>query len=81
MQRMPYLYRSFSAKEPYDSWLFCGKQPVQLKASRASSPPCSELMIQGGEDAEDALSGATNYRAFWREETSKATLIQGGEDA
>jgi len=23
--RMPYLYRSFSAKEPYNSWLFCGK--------------------------------------------------------
>jgi len=23
--RIPYLYRSFSAKEPYISWLFCGK--------------------------------------------------------
>ena len=22
--RMPYLYRSFSAKEPYNLWLFCG---------------------------------------------------------
>ena len=22
---MPYLYRSFSAKEPYYSWLICGK--------------------------------------------------------
>ena len=24
-QRMPYLYRSFSTKEPYNHWLFCGK--------------------------------------------------------
>ena len=23
--RMPYLYRSFSAQEPYDEWLFCEK--------------------------------------------------------
>jgi len=23
--RMPYLHRSFSAKEPYNLWLFCGK--------------------------------------------------------
>jgi len=22
---MPYLERSFSAKEPYNQWLFCGK--------------------------------------------------------
>jgi len=26
--RMPYLYRSFSAKEPYNSWLFCEKWPA-----------------------------------------------------
>ena len=26
--RMPYLYRSFSAKERYNQWLFCGKQPT-----------------------------------------------------
>jgi len=26
--RMPYLYRLFSAKEPYDWWLFCGKWPA-----------------------------------------------------
>ena len=25
--RMPYLYRSFSAKEPYNQWLFCEKRP------------------------------------------------------
>ena len=25
---MPRLYKSFSAKEPYDSWLFCGKRPA-----------------------------------------------------
>ena len=24
-RRMPYLYRSFSAKEPYNQWLICGK--------------------------------------------------------
>jgi len=23
--RMPYLHRSFSAKEPYNWWLFCGE--------------------------------------------------------
>ena len=28
MQRMPYLYASFSATEPYNSWLFCGKRPA-----------------------------------------------------
>jgi len=27
-RRMPYLYRSFSEKEPYNSWLFCGKRPA-----------------------------------------------------
>jgi len=26
--KMPYLYRSFSAKEPYEYWLFCGKRPA-----------------------------------------------------
>jgi len=25
IHRMPYFYRSFSAKEPYNSWHFCGK--------------------------------------------------------
>ena len=54
---------------------------MQLKASHASSPPCSELMLQGGEDAEDALSRATNHRALLRKETYNASLIQGGEDA
>ena len=24
---MPYLYQSFSAKEPYNQWLICGKRP------------------------------------------------------
>jgi len=28
MHRMPYLYRSFPAKEPYNSWLFRGKIPA-----------------------------------------------------
>jgi len=26
--RMPYLYRLFSAKEPYTLWLLCGKRPA-----------------------------------------------------
>jgi len=26
--RMPYIYRSFSAKEPWNWWLFCGKWPA-----------------------------------------------------
>ena len=26
--RMPYLYRSFSAKEPCNQWLLCGKRPA-----------------------------------------------------
>jgi len=34
--RMPYLYRSFSTKEPHDSWLFCGKIPAS-KVSDAFS--------------------------------------------
>ena len=28
MRRIPYLYRSFPAIEPYNSWLFCGKRPA-----------------------------------------------------
>ena len=28
MHRVPYLYRSFSAKEPYNWWLFCGRKPA-----------------------------------------------------
>jgi len=28
VRRMPYLYRSISAKEPYNSWLFGGKRPA-----------------------------------------------------
>ena len=28
MHRMPYLYRSLSAKEPYNSWLLCGEKPA-----------------------------------------------------
>ena len=27
--RMPYLYGSFSAKEPYNQWLICGKQSMR----------------------------------------------------
>jgi len=27
-KRMPYFYRSFPAKEPYNSWLFCEKRPA-----------------------------------------------------
>jgi len=30
--RMPYLCRSFSAKEPYNSWLFCGKRLATLSS-------------------------------------------------
>jgi len=26
--RIPYLYTSFSAKEPYEQWLFCEKRPA-----------------------------------------------------
>jgi len=29
--RMPYLYRSFSAKEPYNRWLFCEKWTAKIK--------------------------------------------------
>jgi len=37
---MPYLYRSFSAKEPYNKWLFGGNN-LQLKAFYGSAPRCS----------------------------------------
>jgi len=40
---VPYFYRSISAKEPYNEWLFCGKRPATYKASYASSPLCSKL--------------------------------------
>ena len=29
--RMPYLHRSFSAKEPYHHWLFCRKETCNLR--------------------------------------------------
>jgi len=28
IDRMPYLLRSSSAKEPYKQWFFCGKRPA-----------------------------------------------------
>jgi len=37
--RVPYLYKSFSAKDPYNLWLFC-REYLQLKAYCAFSPPC-----------------------------------------
>ena len=39
---MPYLYRSFSAKEPIISGSFA-KNVLQHKASYGSSPPCSQI--------------------------------------
>ena len=41
---IPYLYRSFSAKEPYNQWLFCGKwlatsEKVGKKREQAKAPP------------------------------------------
>jgi len=30
MRKMSYLYTSFSAKEPYNKWLFCRKWPASL---------------------------------------------------
>ena len=39
--RMPYLYTSFSAKEPYNEWLFWRKGPATYKTSCGSSPPCT----------------------------------------
>jgi len=43
---VPYLYRSFSAKEPYQSWPFCGKRPVTYHAFYASLPPCCHECIK-----------------------------------
>jgi len=40
MHRMPYLYRSFSAKEPYISGS-SAENDWELKASYGSSPPCT----------------------------------------
>ena len=31
MHRVPYLYRSLSAKEPFNWWLFCRKRPVKTR--------------------------------------------------
>ena len=59
------LDRSFSAKEPYNSWLFC-----VIKAHSSIVH-----MIQGGEDPYDALVAthfrkrATNYRVLLRKMT------------
>jgi len=38
---MPYLHWSFSAKEPYNQWIFCGKWRASYKTSYGSSPPCT----------------------------------------
>jgi len=43
-RRIPYLYTSFSAKEPYIEWLFCGND-LQLRGSYESSPPCNYVCI------------------------------------
>jgi len=42
--RMPYLHRSLSAKEPYNYCSFA-ERDLQLKASCASSPPCTPSNI------------------------------------
>jgi len=39
--RIPYLYRSFSAKKPYNSWLFSKKWPATYCVTYGSLPPCS----------------------------------------
>ena len=43
--KMPWIYRSFSAKEPYDYWLFCGND-------------CNVALVTilDGEDPQDALN-------------------------
>ena len=43
--RMPYIYRSFPAKEAFISWLFCGNRPATYKVSLASSPPCAYITL------------------------------------
>jgi len=40
---MAYLYKSFSAKEPNNSWLFC-RNKLQLKTTYESSPPCTQII-------------------------------------
>jgi len=42
--RMPYLHRSFSAKEPYHHWLFCRKETCNLRH------PVRAPFIWGGYD-------------------------------
>jgi len=47
--KMPHLYGSFSAKEPYDQWLFCEKWPATSRHSMGLRHPVhtgTELDIQ-----------------------------------
>jgi len=41
---MPYVYRSFSAKEPYNECSFA-ENDLRLKASYGSSPPCTISLV------------------------------------
>ena len=59
--RMPHLYRSFSTKEPYNSWLFGKKRPATGRAESRRAPqdfdqsPCSWCImgpLRGGGKAQ-----------------------------
>jgi len=77
--RMPYLYRSFSSKKSYNSWLFCGKRLSTLRYHmHLRCPVTRQYWLQVSGDAYDALKlrvsfskRATNYRALLRKETYK----------
>jgi len=60
---------SFSAKEPYNIWLFCSKETNQLY-------PCTELprgagCVQGGEDPYGSSSPFTTLRVTRKDQLSR----------
>ena len=43
--RMPYLYRSFSAKEPHNEWLFCGKMTCNFSHPMSLCHPVHVIRV------------------------------------
>ena len=68
--RMPYLCRSFSAKELYNQWLFCGKWPASYGSSTPSMYLCrsffaKEPLIIGLFCGKCLLTPAQCHACYW----------------
>jgi len=80
MAKMSHLYRLFSAKEPYDWWLFCGKRPATwgISLHQDSTSDTGWLRCRGCLMLQVIFrKRATNHRALFRKRaTNHRALLQ-----